>query len=176
MSEQAKVSSIDALEAFRSDLIQYMEKARVALEDAEGEVRRKRTWLDVDRAGYWTRQLKQRTHRLDQAEAELYNVNLTSPRDSHTVQKMAVARAQRDIHEAEEKLRKLKHWRQTFDNRVTPLLRQMDPMLFIVGQHLPKGVHTLTEMIRTLQTYAEKFPGTHTPPPTAETTPEGDTP
>ncbi len=176
MSEQAKVSSIDALESFRSDLIQYMEKARVALEDAEGEVRRKRTWLDVDRSGYWTRQLKQRTQRLDQAEAELYNVNLTSPRDSHTVQKMAVARAQRDIHEAEEKLRKLKHWRQTFDNRVTPLLRQIDPMLFIVGQHLPKGVHTLTEMIRTLQAYSEKFPGTHTPPPTAAPPMEGGTP
>lgn len=176
MSEQAKVSSIYALEAFRSDLIQYMEKARVALEDAEGEVRRTRTWLDADRAGYWTRQLKQRTQRLDQAEAELYNANLTSPRDSHTVQKMAVARAQRDIHEAEEKLRKLKHWRQTFDNRVTPLLRQMDPMLFLVGQHLPKGMHALTEMIRTLQAYAEKSPSTHPPQPTAETQLEGGTP
>jgi len=176
MSEQAKVSSIDALEAFRSDLIQYMEKSRVALEDAEGEVRRTRTWLDVDRAGYWTRQLKQRTQRLDQAEAELYNVNLTSPRDSHTVQKMAVARAQRDIHEAEEKLRKLKHWRQTFDNRVTPLLRQMDPMLFIVGQHLPKGMHALTGMIQTLQAYAEKFPGTQPPQPAAESPLEGGTP
>lgn len=176
MSEQAKVSSIDALEAFRSDLIQYMEKARVALEDAEGEVRRTRTWLDVDRAGYWTRQLKQRTQRLDQAEAELYNVNLTSPRDSHTVQKMAVARAQRDINEAEEKLRKLKHWRQTFDNRVTPLLRQMDPMLSIVGQHLPKGVNALTEMIKTLQSYAEKLPGAQPPPPAVDLPMEGGTP
>jgi chromosome segregation ATPase len=176
MSEQAKVSSIDALEAFRSDMIQYMEKARVALEDAEGEVRRTRTWLDVDRAGYWTRQLKQRTQRLDQAEAELYNVNLTSPKDSHTAQKMAVARAQRDINEAEEKLRKLKHWRQTFDNRVTPLLRQMDPMLSIVGQHLPKGVHALTEMIKTLQSYAEKLPGAKPPPPAVDPLVEGGTP
>jgi hypothetical protein len=176
MSEQAKISSIDALEAFRSDLIQYMEKARVALEDAEGEVRRTRTWLDVDRAGYWTRQLKQRTQRLDQAEAELYNINLTSPRDSHTVQKMAVARAQRDIHEAEEKLRKLKHWSQTFDNRVTPLLRQMDPMLFIVGQHLPKGMHALTDMIRALQAYAEKIPNAQPPKLAAESPTEGGTP
>ena len=176
MSEQAKVSSIDALEAFRADLIQYTDKARVALEDAEGQARRMRTWLDVDRSGHWTRQMKQRTHRLDQAEAELYNVNLTSPRDSHVVQKMAVARAKRDIEEAEEKLRKLKHWRQIFDNRVTPLLRQMDPMLFIVGQHLPKGVHALTEMIKTLQAYAEKLPGTHTPPPSTEPPLEGGAP
>jgi hypothetical protein len=175
MSEQAKVSSIDALEAFRADMIDYVEKARVALEDAEGETRRMRTWLDVDRTGYWTHQMKQRTQRLNQAEAELYNVNLTCPRDNHAVQKMAVARARRDIEEAGEKLLKLKHWRQTFDNRVTPLLRQMDPMFFIVGQHLPKGIHALTEMIKTLQAYAEKSPGTHTPPP-AETATEGGAP
>ncbi|MBC8127040.1 MAG: hypothetical protein H8M99_07840, partial [Gloeobacteraceae cyanobacterium ES-bin-144] len=58
MSDQAKVSSIDALEAFRSDLIQYVEKARVALEDATGEVRRTQSWLDVDRKGYWSQQIK----------------------------------------------------------------------------------------------------------------------
>lgn len=79
MAEQANVSSIDALEAFRADLIQFIEKARVALEDAEGGVRRMRSWLDDDRSGYWTGQWKQRTKQLEQAEAELYSVNLTSP-------------------------------------------------------------------------------------------------
>lgn len=156
MSDQAKVSSIDALEAFRADLIQYLEKVRVALENAEGDVRRTRTWLDVDRAGYWSRQLKQRQKMLDQAEAELYNVVLTSPRDSHTVQKMAVARAKRAIEEAEEKLRRIKHWRQAFDHRVIPVMRQMDPMFFVIGQHLPKGVQALTGMITALQAYASQ--------------------
>jgi hypothetical protein len=158
MADHADISSIDALELFRADLVQYVEKARVALEDAEGEARRMRNWLDGDRSGFWMRQMKHRTKLLEQAEAELYNVTLTSPRDSHSVQKMAVARAKRAVEEAEEKLRVLKHWRQTFDNRVTPMLRQMDPMFFLVGQHLPKGVHALTEMIKTLQDYAEKFP------------------
>ena len=50
MSGPAKVSSIEALEAFRADLIRYVEKARVALEDAESEVRRTRSWLEADRA------------------------------------------------------------------------------------------------------------------------------
>lgn len=158
MSDQVRVSSIDALEAFRADLIQYVEKARVALEDAEGEVRRTRTWLDVDRTGYWSAQFKQRTKQLEQAEAELYNVTLTSPRESHSFQKMAVLKARRNLAEAEEKLRVLKHWRQTFDNRATPLLRQLDPMFFLVGRHLPKGIHSLGEAIKALQAYAEKGP------------------
>lgn len=174
MSDQARVSSIDALEAFRADLIQYVEKARVALEDAEGEVRRTRTWLDVDRTGHWSGLFKQRTKQLEQAEAELYNVTLTSPRESHAFQKMAVLKAQRNLAEAEEKLRLLKHWRQTFDNRATPLLRQLDPMFFIVGRLLPKGIHSLGEAIKALQAYAEKVPGSHaSAPPVAEVPVEG---
>jgi hypothetical protein len=158
MAEQAKVSSIDALEAFRADLINYVEKARVALEDAEGEVRRTRTWLDVDRTGYWVNQMKLRTKQLEQAEAELYNATITRPKESHSFYKMAVVKAKRRIEEAEEKILVLKKWRQTFDNRATPLLRQLDPMFFLVGQHLPRGIHALGESIKALQAYAEKGP------------------
>jgi hypothetical protein len=173
MSEQVRISSIDALEAFRSDLIKYVEKARVALEDAEGEARRTRSWLDMDRMGHWTTQCKQRTKLLEQAEAELYNVTLTSPRESHAFQKMAVMKARRNLEDAEEKLRVVKHWRQTFENRATPLLRQLDPMFFLVGRHLPKGIHVLGESIKALQAYAEKSPAVkpatpNTAPPPAE--------
>lgn len=160
MSDQARVSSIDALEAFRADLVQYVEKARVALEDAESEVRRTRSWLDVDRAGYWSGQCKQWRKRLEQAEAELYNVMLTSPQESHAFQKMNVVKVRRKLEEAEEKVRVVHHWRQTFENRATPLLRQLDPMFFLVGRQLPKGIHSLGEVIKALQAYAEKVPGT----------------
>jgi len=43
MSNQARISSIDALEAFRAGLIRYIEHARVALEDMTGHARRTRT-------------------------------------------------------------------------------------------------------------------------------------
>lgn len=177
MAEQAKVSSIDALEAFRADLIQYVEKARVALEDAEGEVRRTRSWLDVDRTGYWAGQMKLRTKQLEQAEADLYNATITRPKESHSFYKMAVLKAKRRLEEAEEKIRVLKKWRQAFDNRATPLLRQLDPMFFLVGQQLPKGIHSLTESIKALQAYAEKAPVVKPPAaPEAEPPVEGGAP
>ncbi len=174
MAEQAKVSSIDALEAFRADLIQYVEKARVALEDAEGEVRRMRTWLDVDRTNHWTNQMKRCVKQLEQAEAELYNANITRPKENHAFYKMAVMKAKRRLEEAEEKILVLKKWRRDFDNRVTPLLRQLDPMFFLVGRHLPKGIHSLTESIKALQAYAEKGPAVMAPaPPVADVPQEG---
>jgi hypothetical protein len=168
MDGQANVSSIDALESFRADLIQFLEKARVALEDAESEVRRTRTWLDVDRSNHWTAQMKLRLKQLEQAEAEFYNARITRPNENHASHKMAVAKAQRRIEEAEEKLQVLKRWRLQFDNRATPLLRRLDPAFFLVGTHLPKGVHTLGESIKALQDYAEKFSATKPAAPTTD--------
>ncbi len=156
MSEQAKISSIDALEAFRADLIQYIAKARVALEDMEGDVRRTQTWLDTDRLQHWTGQTRLWMKNLQQAEQELYSANLTNPQAGNAFQKMAVHKARRQLDEAEEKMRVVKKWRQTFENRATPLLRQLDPIFHLVGQQLPQGVHSLGEAIKALQAYAEK--------------------
>ena len=165
MSEQAKISSIEALEAFRADLIQYIAKARVALEDVEGDVRRTQGWLDTDRTQHWGMEMKKRMKKLHQAEQELYSANLTNPQASNAIQKMAVHKAKRMVEEAEEKFQVVKKWRQAFDSRATPLLRQLDPMFHVVGQQLPKGVHTLGESIKALQAYAEKQAPTTAPAP-----------
>ena len=169
MSEQAKISSIEALEAFRADLIQYIAKARVALEDMEGDVRRTQTWLDTDRKQHWEGQMRMWLKKLHQAEQELYSANLTNPQANNAFQKMAVLKARRKVEEAEEKIRVVKKWRQTFENRATPLLRQLDPMFHLVGQHLPKGVYALGESIKALQAYAEKNVAPPPAAPTAET-------
>ncbi len=166
MSDQVKISSIDALESFRTDLIQYISKARVALEDMEGDVRRTQTWLDTDRAQHWAGQVKLGMKQLHQAEQELYSANLTSPQASNAFQKMAVLKARRKLQEAEEKSLVVKKWRQTFENRATPLLRQLGPIFDLVGQKLPMGVHSLGESIKALQAYAEKHAPTQATPPT----------
>lgn len=176
MSNQARISSIDALEAFRGELIHYIEKARVALEDMTGEARRTRTWLDVDRTQYWGGQLKKLTKQLDQAQEELYSANLISPLASNALQKMAVARARRKLEEADVKMRVIKHWRQVYDNRTGPLLHQLEPLFFHVGQQLPKAVHSLGESIKSLQAYAEASRPAQRPaaPPAAPDPPSPD--
>ena len=101
---------------------------------------------------------------------ELYSANLTSPQASNAFQKMAVLKAKRKVEEAEGKLLAVKKWRQTFENRSTPLLRQLGPLFELIGQKLPLGVHSLGESIKALQDYAEKnAPTQATPPAAAET-------
>jgi len=170
MSDQARIASIDALEAFRSDLLRYIDKSRTALGDMTGEVRRMRSWLDTDRTNHWQREMKQRTKRLEQAEQELYSANLTNPQASNALQKMAVTRATRAVEEAEEKLRTIKKWRLQFDNRTGPLVRLLDPMHHQVTNSLPKAAQFLGEAVKSLQDYAQTGPRT-TPPPAAPTDP-----
>lgn len=164
MSEQARVSSIDALEQFRAELIQYILKARTALEEASSDVRRTQDWLDRDRYLHWSNEIRKRTKLLRQAQQELYSANLTRPLAANPLQKMAVHKAKRALDEAEEKMRVITRWRHRFDRLATPHLRSMDPLLSILTKDLPKGAAALAESIKALQAYAEKRPLRPTPP------------
>ena len=99
MADQAKVTSIDALESFRATLVRYLERARRSLDDVGGEVRRTRTWLDGDRRMHWDQQAKIRARKLAQAEQELYSVRLTDTHGVHALQKMMVLKARRAFDE-----------------------------------------------------------------------------
>jgi len=168
MPDQARVSSIDALESFRADLIQYIAKARAALDSASFETRRTRDWLGADRVNHWATQIKKRTKLLEQAEQELYSANLTSPLAANALQKMNVQKATRHLAEAQDKLRLIQQWRKRFDQLADPLLRDLEPLSQILSQTLPKGVVSLGETIKALQAYAETRPTSPTPTPAAE--------
>ena len=70
MDRQAKVTSVDALTSFRSSLIIYMGSVGNALDEVRDEVRRMRTWLQVDQRACWGGQLKRLRKQLEQAESE----------------------------------------------------------------------------------------------------------
>ena len=75
-------------------------------------------------------------------------------------------------------MRVTKHWRQVYDNRSGPLLRQLEPMFFRVGQQLPKAVHSLGESIKALQAYAEvgRPQPRQAPPPASDLSPPASQP
>lgn len=178
MSNQARITSIDSLERFRGDLIRYVGEARSALEDMLGDVRRTRSYLEVDRLQHWGSQVKRRKKLLEQAEQELYSAALTDPKGTHALQKMGVLKAERLVAEAEERLRIVKQWRQQFDHRVEPLVRQLDRMFSHLGLQLPKGIVSLGETIKTLQAYSESHRSSEPTPSSApsDSSPESPTP
>jgi hypothetical protein len=154
MPERAHVSSVDALEAFRSSLIIYVSKARPALDEVAAEVQRTRIWLEDEQRTHWEEEFRRRTRALQEAQAALFSAKLSSFRESNSVEQLMVHRAKRAYDEAEEKLRVVKKWNRDFENRVQPLLKQTEKLHTVLGQDMSMAIAYLTRVIDTLHAYA----------------------
>ena len=62
MAERAKVTSTEALEQFRNQLIIYISKARPALEEVTADVLRARSWLENDQRILWENQIRRQSY------------------------------------------------------------------------------------------------------------------
>jgi polyhydroxyalkanoate synthesis regulator phasin len=155
MEGQARVGSIDALEAFRAALIRYTERAKRALDDVTGEVKRTRGWLETEQRQKWENEYRRRARALEQAEQELFSARMSAMKNDKSAQQMAVNKARRALLEAEQKLAVIKRWRQAYDARVEALSKQLEGLHDTLSRQMPKGVVSLTNSIRLLQDYAE---------------------
>lgn len=161
MAQRAEVKSVEAIESFRSALVLYVSRARPVLDEAGGDVLRTRTWLEMDQRVHWEEQLKRRLRVLEQAQQSLFSARISNLRDESAAEVLAVHRAKRQVEEAEEKLRVIKRWGREFENRVQPLLKQIEKMHTLLANDLPKATAHLAQLVKTLDFYAE----TPTPQP-----------
>jgi len=168
MPDSAKVTSLEAIEAFRAKLIVYREKASRVLDEVGDEVTRARLWLETDRPAHWQNQIKQRTRALEQAQQELFSAQLSGLRDASFAQQAAVQKSRRAIGEAEDQVKLVKQWRRQFDQRVESPARQVEKLRHILSHDLGQAVAWLNEVTKTLANYAQLSPDTAKSPPSAE--------
>ena len=148
----AHVASVETLEAFRSDLIVYQKKAVQAFCEIGDEVRRTRSWLEIEQRAHWERELKIRRRKLDRADQEAFSARL-SQWHSGVEQKRALAVCKESVREAEQKLKLIKRWRANFDSQFDPLLKRLSALGEILESDVPAAVITLGQHIRALDAY-----------------------
>jgi hypothetical protein len=158
MPERAHVTSVDALESFRANLIVYLSKARPALEDVAADVLRMRGWLENDQRAYWEKEVRRRRQALEEAQAALFSAKLSTFREAGSVEAMMVQRAKRALDEADTKWRTVKQWHKVFDNRADPLVKQMEKLHAVLAHDMVQAVSFLTQTINTLDAYARIAP------------------
>src|SRR4051812_11353008 len=158
MSEQARVSSIDALESFRASLIVFLTRAHQCIDQVGDEIRRTRVWVQHDQREFWDREIRRRQRVLAQAEQELLTARLSNLRDNIKFQQEAVRKARAAVHEAEEKIRNLKIWARDFPHVIDPLARRIEGMREYLDLDLPKALAFLVQAQRTLSDYADLGP------------------
>ena len=177
MPESARVSSIEAIAAFRARLLVFLTKSRPALEEVSGEIMRTRLWLQNDQRIHWEGQIRQRAKKLETAQHELYSARLARIREVTTAEQSAVNKTRRALDEAEEKLRTLKRWNRDFDSQVEPLVKQVDKLqTFLVHDLTKAGVH-LAQILKSLDAYANAGPpSTPASAPATAASPSADAP
>jgi hypothetical protein len=168
---EAKVSSIDAIEAFRAALIVYASKMKPLLEDASDEALRTREWLSGDRRMFWENQMKVRRRKLEEAEQAVFSSRVSNLREVSSAEQAAVRRAKAALTEAEDKLRLVKRWSQEFDNLVEPQVKELESLHTELTNELPKAAAFLANLINSLHAYANVGAPVAVEPPAAEARP-----
>jgi hypothetical protein len=154
MAERAQVTSVEAIESFRANLILYRSKARPAVEEVSNEILRARAWLQNDRRRYWEHELRVRGRQLEEAQQELFSAMLSKLQSVTVEHQRAVHQARHALDEAEDKLALLKKWDRELENRSAPLLKLVDQLLGFLTSDLAKAVAHLAQTVKTLDAYA----------------------
>lgn len=158
MADRAQVESIEAIELFRAHLIVYVTKVRSLVEEVSAEVQRTRQWIQGEQHDYWTRQLRQRQKKLEQATSELMSARLSTFQEATAAQQMAVRHARAAIEEAENKLRILRKWDRELENHAEPLVRQTNALQHSLHTDMPQAIAHLEQLVQLLDAYRELVP------------------
>jgi hypothetical protein len=170
MADQAKVTSIEALESFRSALIIFLTDSRRSLDEVGDAVRRTKQRLENDLRAKWESEIRRRTKVLSEAQQELFGSKLSNLKTASAQKEEAVRKARRAVAEAEEKLRNVKKWNKNYDSIVEPMIKQLEGLRGYLDHDMIKSLAYLVQAQKTLEGYAET-----TPPPDAAPAPSAET-
>jgi hypothetical protein len=155
MADKANITSIHALERFRSALIKYVEKGKATVDEVTSEVQRTKFWLQYDQTTYWRGEHKRRGLFWQEKQQELFSAEISQFSDSSTVQRWAAQEAKRSVDEAEEKVRTVKDWGRRYESIVLPVSKKVDKLSNILDNDMTKAIRFLNEAIKALSAYAE---------------------
>jgi hypothetical protein len=158
MSQQAQITSVEAIAAFRAQLVVYLAQVQPVLDEVTSEVLRTRSWLEDDRRRFWQQEFRKRSRKLEDARQELFTASMSKLGEGTSLHQMAVQRAQRDLRAVEEKLVVLKKWDRELDNRTGPLVKQMEQLHGFLGVEMERAVAYLDQALRALDAYRSVAP------------------
>jgi hypothetical protein len=158
MPGQAQITSVEAIAAFRADLVVYLAQMKPVLDEATSEVLHTRSWLEDDRRRFWQQEMRARSRKLEDAKQELFTASISRMGEATSFQQMAVQRAQRAVREVEEKLTVIKKWDRDLDNQTSPLVKQMEQLHGFLTVEMAKAVAYLDQALAALAAYQSVAP------------------
>src|SRR5689334_965785 len=103
MAERAQVTSVEAIDSFRGDLIVFATKARAAVEEVADQVQRTRVWLQHEQRTHWEKECRRLRRVLEEAQQAYFSAKLSQYQSATATQSIAVERAKQALRQAEAK-------------------------------------------------------------------------
>jgi hypothetical protein len=140
------VESIDAVQRFRSQLLEYR---RVLLQTAEvlaAEVHRVAEWLERDRQPYWLRQRKLAERQLTEAQANysrcMSRTRADQPRSCFSEKKI-LERSRERLKLVDERLARLRHWHRRLDREAELFQMHIRRLAVLADDDLARAARAL---------------------------------
>ena len=156
MAKGARVKSIDAVATFSAALKNFEEEASGALTSLDMEIRRALEWIHHERPAHWKLQVRHRQDKVAEATGELercLTYRSTADRPSCHEEKIALEKARRRLHAAEEKVPIVRHWAQVVEHEVHTLRGSVNQLDHWLQVDHPQSVATLERMMSALSAY-----------------------
>ncbi|MEO6052425.1 MAG: hypothetical protein ABIP97_00280 [Chthoniobacterales bacterium] len=158
MADQAKITSLDALESFRASLILFVHKTRASVEEVSSEIRRTGAWVQTEQRLHWEGEIRRRRKAHDQAQQELLSARISSIRGDLTLQTAAVRKTKQALDDAENKMRSVKRWTRDFEPAVAAPSKKLDSVRQLLDHEMPKAIAYLLETQKILEGYTDVAP------------------
>ena len=162
MAQSAKVTSIDALDTFKANLIVYLEKTGRILDGVCDDVVRTRIWLQTDRQLHWKNLIRQRTRALAQAEQELLTARLSGLPEAIKIRRLAANKAKLAVEEAENGLARVRQWVRQYETQVESHAKVVSKLRQTLALDMGKAVAFLDKAATALADYAGISPPART--------------
>jgi chromosome segregation ATPase len=166
MTQSARVSSIESVQALHDALARFGPEALEALGAAEIEIRRVFDYLH-EQQKHWQRQVEKRQEDLNRARADLAHARAIrqGQRSGYVEQEIAVNKAIVRLREAEEKVVVVKRWLLHLPQAVSEYEGPSRRLAGLLDSDLKQGIAVLENKIRALEAYAEMTAPASSPPP-----------
>jgi hypothetical protein len=162
MSTPANVHSLEAIHAVRTALGSFADQVSEALTELEGEMRRVKEWLELDRPRYWRTQVRlaiDGVHEAQQALQRCLMFPVGNERPSCHEERAALKKAQARQAYCEAKLERVRHWQRSVQHELFEYEGRISQLQRVVEVEAPQAMGVLAKIVRHLEEY-QSLPAT----------------
>jgi hypothetical protein len=158
----AKVISVDAIKQFRAAFVKFAEAVNASLGNADSDVHRALSWLDMEARSYWQNEGRKAQQKLAQAQEALRmkvlykNIDGTTP--SAVDEKKAVAKWKQRVEVCQQKLVNVQRYTNLIERESVMYKGAVQRFATTIQSGVPQGLARLDRVMNAIDQYIQAQP------------------